>query len=114
LTRATPTVRRWSIGEVAFAAGSRRIGEIDLVGIGRAGPVVLHAAALDDRFAAVSVRDSIESWIDDVVGRPTDHDLLGCVVPGALLRYDLPYLIGVIAPREVTLLKDDELPANQR
>jgi hypothetical protein len=97
-----------------FLIDREGIGEIDLIGIRRAGGVVLHAAALDDRIAAVTVRSSIDSWVADVVGKPTDHDLLGSVVPGALLKYDLPDLIGIIAPREVTLLKDDELLANQR
>ena len=95
-----------------FLLDQEGIGEIDLIGIRRAGPVVLHAAALDDRFAAVTVRNSIDSWVADVVGKPTDHDLLGYVVPGALQKYDLPDLIGVIAPRKVILLKDDQSPEN--
>ncbi len=74
--------------------------QLDLVGIGRAGPVALHAAALDERFKSVSVRDSIASWSDDVVSKPLDRDLLGHVVPGALLKYDLPDLIKITAPRK--------------
>ncbi len=81
------------------------VGKIDLVGVGRAGPVVLHAAALDERFSSVTMRESIDSWMDDVVGRPLDHDLLGHVVPGALLKYDLPDLLRAIAPREVNVLR---------
>jgi len=75
--------------------------EIDLVGIRRAGPVVLHAAALDERFGLVTLRESINSWTDDVVGKPLNRDLLGYVVPGALLKYDLPDLVRAIAPRKV-------------
>jgi len=80
------------------------VDDIDLFGIGRAGPVVLHAAALDERFASVTVRGSIDSWVDDVVGSPLDHDLLGHVAPGALLKYDLPDLVRAIAPRKVNIL----------
>lgn len=43
--------------------------QIELVGVGRAGPVVLHAAALDPRFARVVVRSEIRSWIENVVSR---------------------------------------------
>ena len=79
------------------------VSTIDLVAVGRAGPVALHAAALDDRFTAVTVRQSIASWVDDVVARPLTRDLLGHVVPGALLTYDLPDLTRAIAPRKVTV-----------
>ncbi|MDG2381578.1 MAG: hypothetical protein P8N76_07880 [Pirellulaceae bacterium] len=76
---------------------------VHLIGRGKTGPVVLHAAALDRRFASVAVNDSIESWVEDVVAKPLTRDLLGYVVPGALLKYDLPDLIEVIAPRDVIL-----------
>ncbi len=76
---------------------------IHLVGRGKTGPVVLHAAALDRRFASVTVNDTIGSWVEDVVAKPLSRDLLGYVVPGALLKYDLPDLIEAIAPREVIL-----------
>lgn len=75
-------------------------GEMELLGIGNAGPAVLHAGALDQRFASVTVGDSINSWVDDVAAKPLKHDLLGQVVPGALLKYDLPDLLRVIQSRE--------------
>jgi len=78
-------------------------GQIELVGVGRAGPVALHAAALDARFAGVVVRSEIRSWIDDVVAKPLQPDLFGHVVPGALEKYDLPDLERVIAPRPVRI-----------
>ena len=79
---------------------------IDVVGIERGGPVVLHAAALDERIASVTLRDSIASWVDDVVARPLQEDLIGHVVPGALERYDLPDLVSIIAPRPVLGIDD--------
>ncbi len=77
--------------------------QVDLVGIERAGPVVLHAAALDSRFVGVTVRQSVCSWVDDVVAQPLQPDLIGHVVPSALRRYDLPDLVAAIAPRAVKI-----------
>lgn len=65
---------------------------VDLVGVGRAGPVALHAGFLDGRFAHVTLRRSIRSWIEDVVATPLAPNRLALVVPGALARYDLPDL----------------------
>ena len=72
---------------------------IHLVGIGRAGPVALHAAAIEPRFASVTLRSSIGSWTDDVVARPLDPQLMGHVVPGVLKHYDLPDLAEMLAGR---------------
>jgi hypothetical protein len=47
------------------------------------------------------VRESIHSWVEDVVGKPLVHDLLGHVVPRALMNYDLPDLARTITPRKV-------------
>ncbi|MFP6603722.1 MAG: acetylxylan esterase, partial [Pirellulaceae bacterium] len=65
---------------------------IDVVGIQQAGPVVLHAASLDPGFSAVTLRDSIRSWVDDIVAGPLQTDVIGQVVPHALKKYDLPDL----------------------
>jgi len=93
---------------------------ISLIGIGRAGSVVLHAAALDSRFADVTIQDpsssggtktfgpnpdeeGIESWVD-VVAVPLAHNQLTHVVPFALTRYDLFHLAQAISPRPVRIL----------
>lgn len=93
---------------------------ISLIGIGRAGPVVLHAAALDSRFADVTIQypsssggtktfgpnlgeEGIESWVD-VVAAPLAHNQLTHVVPFALTRYDLFHLAQAISPRPVRIL----------
>jgi hypothetical protein len=65
---------------------------IDVVGIQQAGPVVLHAASLNPGFSAVTLRDSIRSWVDDIVAGPLQTDVIGHVVPHALKKYDLPDL----------------------
>ncbi len=77
-------------------------GQVRLVGIGRGGPVALHAAALDERFAEVLLERSIASWMD-VVATPLCKRQLGGIVAGALARYDLPDLVRAIAPRPVTV-----------
>lgn len=77
--------------------------QVELVGIDRAGPVVLHAAAIDSRFASVVVCSEIRSWIDDVVAKPLEPNLFGHIVPDALVKYDLPDLEKAIAPRPVRI-----------
>lgn len=72
---------------------------IRLVGVGRTGPVALHAAALEPRFVGLTLRDSIDSWTDDVVARPLAPQMLSQVVPGVLAHYDLPDLAAMLAGR---------------
>jgi hypothetical protein len=74
-------------------------GAIHLVGVGRAAPVALHAAAIEPRFATVRLQDSIRSWADDVVRRPLAPNLIGLVVPGALEHYDLGELLAMLGDR---------------
>ncbi|HUT22912.1 MAG TPA: acetylxylan esterase, partial [Sumerlaeia bacterium] len=79
-------------------------GRIQIVGIGQAGPVALHAAAIDERFGEATIDRSIASWID-LVAAPLGHDHLTHVVPFALTRYDLPDLVRAIAPRKVRVIR---------
>jgi CubicO group peptidase (beta-lactamase class C family)/cephalosporin-C deacetylase-like acetyl esterase len=69
---------------------------IELVGIRAAAPVVLHAGVLDSRVSGVKLRGGIRSWVDDVVAKPLQRDLEGCVIPSALLTYDLPDLAAAL------------------
>ena len=82
-------------------AGRDDVEAIHLAGLHDAAPVALHAAALDERFASLTLKGSIRSWVDDVVAKPLTPHLLGHVVPGALLKYDLPDLVNVIDSRKV-------------
>jgi cephalosporin-C deacetylase-like acetyl esterase/pimeloyl-ACP methyl ester carboxylesterase len=77
-------------------------GRAEVIGVGAAGPVVLHAAALDDRIQAVTIEGSIPSW-DLVVRTPISQNQLASVVPGALTVYDLPDLAAAISPRPLTI-----------
>jgi cephalosporin-C deacetylase-like acetyl esterase len=75
---------------------------IHLIGIGSAGPIVLHAAALEPRIRQVTVEKAIVSW-SSVVRTPVSIDQLTNVVPAVLKVYDLPDLAALIAPRPLTV-----------
>ena len=76
----------------------------DVVGIGAAGPVVLHAALLDERglIKNVTLERSPVSWAD-VVAKGISRGQLGNVVPGVLESYDLPDLAARLAPRPLSI-----------
>jgi hypothetical protein len=80
----------------------KRIAGLEIVGIGSAGPIALHAAALDDRFKEVTIERSVVSW-SAVVQSPISVNQLTNVVPGALIVYDLPDLAATLAPRKLTI-----------
>jgi hypothetical protein len=62
-----------------------------LIGVGSAGPIATHAAALDKRITRVEIRDAIASW-SEVIASPVSINQLSSVVPNALADYDLPDL----------------------
>jgi cephalosporin-C deacetylase-like acetyl esterase len=101
-------VNRPLLGQRVFdlLAIAGRLGTTDkplaIVGVGSAGPVVLHAAALDARLAAITVENSVLSWAA-VVRSPISYNQLTNVVPGALKSYDLPDLATLIAPRPLLI-----------
>ncbi|MCS6850219.1 MAG: acetylxylan esterase [Gemmataceae bacterium] len=65
---------------------------IHLVGVGNAGVPAWHAAALEpERFASVTLRQTLTSWTS-VVETPMAGTRLPLTVPGALAVYDLPDL----------------------
>lgn len=73
-----------------------------LVATGKAGPIALHAALLDDRVKEVEVEGSVLSW-SAVVRAPLARDQLANVVPGVLASYDLPDVVAALAPRPLTI-----------
>ena len=75
-----------------------------LVGAGAAGPIVLHAALLDEHglIKRVTLERSLISWAD-VVERGISRDQMGNVVPGVLAAYDLPDLAARLAPIPLTI-----------
>ena len=76
--------------------------DVHLIGVGEAGPIALHAAALDPRVTHVTLEGSLLSWTN-VVNTPLSYQQLANVVPGVLKVYDLPELAATLAPRTLTI-----------
>jgi dienelactone hydrolase len=76
-----------------------------VVGLGPAGPVVLHAALLDQRglIKKVVIQDSLVSWAN-LIENGLSRDQLANVVPGALTLYDLPDLAARLAPLPLSIV----------
>jgi cephalosporin-C deacetylase-like acetyl esterase len=81
--------------------------KVHLVGVGRAGIVALHAAALEpDLFASVKLKRTLDSW-SSVVRRPVPAGLLTTAVHGALRTYDLPDLVRSIDSNKLHIERDE-------
>ena len=76
-----------------------------VVGLGLAGPVVLHAALLEERglIKKLVVHGSLVSWAN-IVEKGVSRDQLSSVLPGALKIYDLPDLAARLAPLPLSIL----------
>ena len=73
------------------------------LGRGMAGVALLHAAALDERLAEVTLEGGLISW-EAVARTPIHRRIMAGVVPGVLGVYDLPDLAAAVAPRPLTLV----------
>lgn len=89
-----------------------RVSALHLVGSGSAGPIALHAAALDESITQVTVENTILSWAA-VVRSKVSRDQLTNVVPGVLKGYDLPDLAGILAARGLTIRNPIDPMGNQ-
>ncbi len=78
--------------------------DVEIVGVGTTGPIVLHAAALDDRIKEITLENSLRSWLS-VVQQPISYNQLTNVVPGVLKVYDQPELERTLAARPVVVRK---------
>ncbi|MBR1402068.1 MAG: acetylxylan esterase [Prevotella sp.] len=65
---------------------------VRIVADGLFGPVVMHAAVLDERIQGASLTATLKTW-RSYVESPMQRDMLSNVVPGALQYYDLPDLL---------------------
>lgn len=83
-----------------------------LIGIGSAGPLAIHVAALEPRIYEVTIEQSLASW-QLISKMPITYNQLTNVVPGALKLYDLPSLAARIAPRPLTIRNPVD-PIDQR
>jgi dienelactone hydrolase len=97
-----------SLGRYGRAQGA----PIQVIGVESAGPIVLHAAALDPRIQLTTLQRSLVSWAA-LLRAPISYNQLTNVVPGALKVYDLPDLAPLIAPRSVTVERAVD-PANKK
>jgi cephalosporin-C deacetylase-like acetyl esterase len=79
---------------------------ITVVAGGHMGLVALHAAVLDKRIKHVTVDHVLESYAS-LLRAPMPLDAPQDILPGVLLRYDIPDLVRVLGPR---LTASDWLP----
>jgi dienelactone hydrolase len=87
--------------------GARRV---HVVGIGEAGPAVLHAAALEPQlFASTTLRQSLVSWAN-LVRTPESKGQLPNVIHGSLAVYDLQDLAATLPTERIKI----EEPLNER
>ncbi len=73
------------------------------IGIGAAGPAVLHAVALEPRIEEATLDRAVLSW-SAVAHMPGGHGQLANAVPGVLKVYDLPDAAALLAPRPLQVL----------
>jgi cephalosporin-C deacetylase-like acetyl esterase len=76
---------------------------LTVYGEGPAGPVMLHAAALDDRIQRVVVESSLTSY-RMIVDQPVHRNVSEVVIPGVLKKYDLSTLLLAIYPRRIEVV----------
>ena len=76
---------------------------IAMLGYGGGGLVALHAAALDERIQSVATYETLASYRH--ITRAGDYTVpASSFLPGVLLRYDLPSLVGALAPRPTAIV----------
>ena len=78
-------------------------------GQGAAAPVLLHAAALDQRIRGVVLNRMLASY-QSVIAEKISRRVFENVIPGVLAHYDLPDLAASLAPRAVMVVN----PVNPR
>ena len=98
-----PLLGQWAhdVQQVVAAARGTATGQIAVVGVGTAGPVVLCAAAVDSRITRVATVNSLASYISDV---PYRGQRFGVLAPGILREVgDIEHIASLIAPRLLTV-----------
>lgn len=72
-------------------------------GRGNVAIAALHAAAVDPRIDSV-VADSAVASFQSIARTPIHRQIFDIVIPGVLGKYDLPDLVGSLAPRRVWIM----------
>jgi hypothetical protein len=96
LNRPLLTQRVYDVLSVIQQAAKDASTEVQIVGVGGAGPIALHVAALEPRIKKTAIEKGVTSWTN-VASTPVTYDQLTHVVPGALRMYDLPDLAKLAA-----------------
>jgi cephalosporin-C deacetylase-like acetyl esterase len=81
-------------------------GNIAAVATGHMGLVLLHAAVLDPRLKHIAIDHTLKSY-RALLDTPMPIDAPQDILPGVLLKYDIPDLVRVLGPR---LTATDWLP----
>lgn len=81
-----------------------RGGEITALSRGITGPALMHAAAMDDSLNAAAFIGTPVSWESVIRHRFYDPAVGSTAVPAALIRYDLPDMLGLCAPRPILVI----------
>ena len=76
---------------------------VTAIGQGALGPVVLHAAVLDDRIQRVVLQDSLALY-KMAVDRPIHRNIHEQAPAGVLRKYDLDDLLAAVSPRAVVVV----------
>jgi hypothetical protein len=71
---------------------------ITAVASGHMGLVLLHAAVLDPRLKHITIDHTLESYAS-LLKAPMPLDAPQDILPGVLLKYDIPDLVRVLGPR---------------
>src|SRR5690606_38632001 len=67
-------------------------------------PILVHAAAFEPLIKRVALIEPYSSYRSIVMNRFYQPRFIFSAVPGALTAYDLPYLLGSIAPRKLLMV----------
>ncbi len=94
-------VRAADVVKLAAILKARSSGTVVAVARGAMGPVLLHAAAFTPDIGRIAVLESPVSYRSLVATQMYSTPYIETFVPGVLRSYDLPHLVGTLAPRRV-------------
>lgn len=89
------------LGLAAFARtlSPRQAGDLTVVARGTFGPAALHAAAAEPSIERIAILDSLVAYSPIVTNSFYKPEWIHSTVPASLQDYDLPLLLGSLAPR---------------
>src|SRR5262249_42757958 len=97
--RIADTVRALDIVAGRPDVDATRLG---IIGRGTGGLIALHAAALDSRITSVATYEMVATYRSIVEAERSAYPV-SALIPDVLLHYDVPDLIGALAPARVLI-----------